>query len=1134
MARATGARVATPAPPVPKSGDVASPGRAIKTSGPAARDPRFLRVVAQVQRTAVAHKKHAPAARKAAEAQAAAVPPANERSAGAKADQVDAMQDAKPGSPKTTGFLALLRAEIEKVMPKTLDDTEHFMAGGAKDQVKAAVGGNVQQSKDAATGPVEQAATAAPDPAAIPARKPEAAPGDAHTPAATIHAQGAVPPPKPAAEVSQQKYTDTADAQFKAANVTDTQLQKANDPRFSATLGAKKGLQAKVAAAPGQYRGAEHRVAAVGIAHAAADGRTQLVGMAGQRERQAASVKSRQQLTKERDEQRRKTVTDKIEGLYQKTRVSVELGLSTLETDVMAAFDGGMNTALADLQTWTAAEIQKFKDQRYDGLAGKARWIADLFRPVPPEIKQILAQGKTRFTAAMDVVAVKVAGIVDTRLASAKSEIKKGQAEIAGYVASLPADLKAVGKAAEGELQARFQALEDGIDAKKQALAESLANKYKEASEKGDAELQKVEAANAGALKGLTDQLGGVFKIISEFKDKLVGILRKGQETINLILADPIGFLGNLISAVKGGLNAFVGNLKSWLLKGLASWLFGSLAETGITMPADLSLGSIFKLVMELLGISYAKIRGKAVKLVGEPVVKTVETMAEFAKVFITGGPAALWAHIKEQLADLKSMVLDAIIAWVTETIVVQAVSKIVSMCNPAGAFVQACIAIYNVVMFLVERAKQLIAFVDSIVNSVHNIATGNIGGAVSWIEQALGRAVPIVISFFARLIGLGGITAKIVSIVKMVQGKVDKALDVVLGTVIGGIKKVATKLGTAQAGSPQAPKDRLRLGMQAALLTARQHSETRLNETVINQRLVTIKAKYGFRILEATRKGNKWWVRGVINPDNEQPYAETSDDEASLLDDGTLTLDQRKSLLSKVRGIVKNDAVITYFLNKIKDKRLNSKNAVKMLNKIIELNLTEGYRLEGKERKDIRGLMRYEMNYMGIADEGGAVKIAQVKRGGTEPIGWAYVKVQPTDPDGSTLIRALALDFLVSPGIEMAGIKGVGSKMFNMSADYYSTREPFVGVIGEWYTLTGYSHRGTKRPAMSQNLTSYIAERRLNVPPVQAVMVTWTYKRVKKLYGDRPLTVVVNEFYSDWDKLPQDEKIVEILIRPT
>lgn len=853
MAKAAASRVAVPtaasAARGARSSDAASPGRPPKSSGAAARDPRFLRLLAQVQRNAAQQKKHPPAAQKAADAQAAAKAPANEAMATAKANQVGVLAEVKTEPPKTDGFLALLRAEIAKVMPQTQGDTQNFLSGGDKEQVKSAVRGGVESSRANATQPMDKAVAAPPNPKGIVVPKATPIPADPAAPTPAIDARDAVPPPRSDAEISQQKFADAGEARMKAVELNDAQLQKANDPRFSAVLGAKRELQASVAATPGRYRGAEGKVSALGIAGARVDARVQLAGMTHARKQGGAQVKTRQELARVRDEKRRKAVADRLEGIYQRTKKTVELKLSTLETDVMAAFDAGLNVALASMKAWTDVEIKKFKEVRYAGVSGKAQWALDLFRACPPEIQAILGRGRERFAKEMDALAVTISTMVDKRLAEARAEIKRGQGEIATEVAKLPADLKGAGKAAAAELQGRFKELEDGVEAKKQALAEGLAKRYKEAHDKADAELKKVEKANEGKLKALGDKIEGALKVISEFKAKLTAILRKGQQTIKLIIADPIGFLGNLIAAVKGGVMAFVGNFKSWLLKGLAQWLFGSLAQAGISMPTDLSLASIFKLVMQILGITYAGIRAKAVKLVGEPVVKTLETMAEFIKIFVKGGAGALWEHIKEKLSDLKSMVLDAIIGWVKETIITQATIKLLSMLNPAGAFVQACIAIYNAVMFLIERASQILAFIEAVVNSVHSIATGAIGGAIRWIEQALGRTVPLVISFLARLIGLGGITDKVVKIIKAVQAKVDKAIDWLIGKVVGGLKKL---FGRNKKGDAEGRKGEL----EAAIAEASGLVKASAEPKSIESKLGAIKTKFRLSALDLKSDG--------------------------------------------------------------------------------------------------------------------------------------------------------------------------------------------------------------------------------------------------------------------------------------
>jgi len=58
--------------------------------------------------------------------------------------------------------------------------------------------------------------------------------------------------------------------------------------------------------------------------------------------------------------------------------------------------------------------------------------------------------------------------------------------------------------------------------------------------------LKKLEEENAGEFKKFAAAVGEVVKILTELRDKLMAVLKKGLETIRLILADPIGFLGNL------------------------------------------------------------------------------------------------------------------------------------------------------------------------------------------------------------------------------------------------------------------------------------------------------------------------------------------------------------------------------------------------------------------------------------------------------------------------------------------------------------------------------------------------------------------------------------------------------------
>jgi hypothetical protein len=765
-------------------------------------DPRFRKVMEQLKAGASKTKAHVPPMKKGADASAAAKGPPNERLAAGKAKQVDKIQEAKEGKPEPTSFLAILRAEIAKAMPKTLGQTDNF--DQTAQQMKGGLKGNVSQQKDNSTKDVSGASKQTPAPAGeakaggtVPA---EPAPG-----APPVNAPEGMPAPKSDADVSLQDSKQDTDAQMKEAEVTPGQLKKANDPRFSAVLDAKTQVARQADAAPAQYRGKEKATLSTAGATAQAESRKGAAAMIGVRSGSNVRVLTRQQQQKAADEKKRLDVVAQIETIFTDTKNKVDQKLASLDTEVGAIFDQGTDAALTAMTSFVNTRMRKYKIDRYLSIpvVGAARWIRDQFVGLPDEVNVFYEQGRQLFQGLMDNLVVRVAALVERRLKEAKDEVAKGQAAIKKLVADQPKALQQQLQQTVQDVTGRFSELEKGIEDKKNQLASALAAKYKEAFDKANAALKAIQDENKGLVAGFIEKLGEVIKALMEFKDKLMAILRKGADTIKLIIADPLGFLSNLIAAVKGGIQAFVGNIWTHLKKGFMTWLFGALAGAGIEIPSDLSLPSILKLVLGVLGITYDRMRAKAVKLIGERNVKIIEKLVEYIRALITGGPAALWEKVKEDLSNLKSMVIDAIQNWLIETVVKQAVAKIVSMFNPAGAIIQAIIAIYNIVMFVVEKAQQIMAFVEAVVNSVNAIATGAIGGAIAWIEQALARTIPIVIGFLARLIGLGGISQKIKDFILKVQAKVDAAIDKAIAKVVAFVKKLFGKGGAAAAAAP-------------------------------------------------------------------------------------------------------------------------------------------------------------------------------------------------------------------------------------------------------------------------------------------------------------------------------------------
>jgi len=195
-------------------------------------------------------------------------------------------------------------------------------------------------------------------------------------------------------------------------------------------------------------------------------------------------------------------------------------------------------------------------------------------------------------------------------------------------------------------------------------------------------------------------------------------------------------------------------------------------------------------------------------------------------------------------------------------------------MFNPAGAIVQAVIMIYSVVTFIIERAAQIMALVEAIINSVQAIAQGAIGGAANWIEQALGRLVPVAIGLLASLIGLGGLGAKI-------RELVTKAGDLVWGAIRKFFKKAidfVKKMWGKLTGKKDAkPDDRTEAQKAADLDRAISEGnqllkDDRLTLSMVTSRLAQIKSRFKLTSLEVIRvskekKSEHDRLKAEINP---------------------------------------------------------------------------------------------------------------------------------------------------------------------------------------------------------------------------------------------------------------------------
>lgn len=273
--------------------------------------------------------------------------------------------------------------------------------------------------------------------------------------------------------------------------------------------------------------------------------------------------------------------------------------------------------------------------------------------------------------------------------------------------------------------------------------------------------------------------------------------IKKAQTAFVTIIKDPIGFVGNLVRAGKRGFELFAGNIIQHLKAALIKWLVGPLADAGVYIPQSFSLIEIIKLVLSVLGLTWQNIRSKLVKIIPEPVLVGLEKTAGILVTLVKDGPAAAWEQIKTELTELKDQLISQVIQMVSTEVVKAAVMKLVSMLSPAGAVIQAIIAIYNTISFFIEKAKQIAAVVAAFIDSVSAIAAGQVENAAKKVEQTMANTLVVVIGFLAKFAGLGGIPNKLVGIVKKVRQPIDKGLDKIvawLGNMLSKAKAAVTE----------------------------------------------------------------------------------------------------------------------------------------------------------------------------------------------------------------------------------------------------------------------------------------------------------------------------------------------------
>ncbi|MGW6204549.1 hypothetical protein ACWF9B_13010 [Streptomyces sp. NPDC055089] len=753
-------------------------------------------------KAAVAAKKtriavHPPAAAESKASQDAAVAPPDDKEAQGKAANAEKMNAAKPGEFDKKAFVDAVNKAIDAQAPKNLDEADKFSKSGKAEKVKAEVDGKVSDGKESSAKDIDTATKAPPDTSAaqdkpVTPLTPDQPPGNPGAPSAA----DAIPAKQPPAVTDFSEGPAQNDQQMADAEVTEEQLAKSNEPDFNEALSAKKTAETDSAKAPAKGQAAENQQLTTAKAGAAASGAAAMTALTATRTQAGQKVDGGKGETKSKDEKKRAEVTAKLQKVYDGTKKDVETTLSDLDKKVDTAFTAGEKSARDAFTADHKRRMKKYKDKRYSGWTGKARWVKDKFAGLPDAANDLYQEARKLYVAQMQTVISSVADLIGTELGRAKARIAKGRTELKAEVDKLPADLRQFGEEAAKDFAGKFDDLEATVNEKSEQLVQDLASKYTAALNKIDEEIKKLQEANKGLIDKAKDAIVGVIKTINELKNLLLGILAKAAGAIMKIIKDPIGFLGNLVRAVGAGLNLFITNIAEHLKTGVVSWLLGTAVKAGLELPAKFDMKGIIQLIGSLLGLTWDSIKARVTrKGVPDEAMAAVETSVPVAKSIASEGPAGAVKEIQAEAGDLKATILEKLTSYLIPTVIIAGITWILSLLNPASAFIRAVKGIIDIVTFVVTQGAQIAEFVNSVLDAVVAIANGGQAGVPKMVEAALAASVPLLIGFLASLLGIGSLANKVKQVFHAVARPVNRAIDKIVDFIAKRGKALWAKL---------------------------------------------------------------------------------------------------------------------------------------------------------------------------------------------------------------------------------------------------------------------------------------------------------------------------------------------------
>jgi hypothetical protein len=764
--------------------------------------------VARGARSAARRAADLPNAQETADAARGAVtePPA-ETAARAEKAVTDALGGRKEPSPEIVKLCDDITAAIESRRPLDEDAAKRSDTEKVAREAGATLNSGIKSDAERVEGSYGQMQN---PPAGSPALHPtEVVPPPATVTPPEIGASGGAPDPVPPENLSLDADRDAANARIEESGITKPTAEAVQEPPFTTVREGRAELDALAETGPSQVA-AQQQVAIDRSAQDMAALQLQAVeALNASRSATVGGVTGRQRKMTGSEEQQRAAISKEAQSIFNEAQTGVTAALAPLQANAMAQWDAGV----ADLSTKFRDHLARVKgliDERHSGVGG---WFVsgwDSLTGLPDEITREYTRAEKAFGVGICQLLLKISSDVNTVIAAVEALIESARERIDALFRDLPDGLKAWAATEQAKFHGQLAGLHEQAAAARTSFVTGVTEKAVAAVAEVQAEIEQLREEAKGLIGKIADAIeafiddpiraiiNGLLNLVGIPPPRFWALVDKIQQVIGDIADDPIGFVNNLVDAVRQGFQQFFDNFGTHVLQGFWEWLFSGLGSVGVQLPKDMSAGSLITFALQVMGITWPNIRKILVKYIGEENVALIEQAWQLVSLLIEKGPSGIVEMIKEKLAPetLLETILKAAIDYLIDAIVKQVVVRVIGLLNPAGAIAQAIELIYKVLKWIFQNAAKIFSLIETVVNAMADVIAGNLSAVANAVEKALAMLIPIVIDFLADWLGFGDLPIKIAEVIKSLQEQVLAVIDQIIGWLVEQAKALLAALG--------------------------------------------------------------------------------------------------------------------------------------------------------------------------------------------------------------------------------------------------------------------------------------------------------------------------------------------------